>query len=280
MKHPSEPTVARARAGTGLAPGVDKTLTKGLLLIEALCRSPGSRGVSDLASELSLTKSNVHRLLQTLISSGFVSREAGSDRYILTSKLWRLSRLQRPHDTLAASVRPLLSELVTLTGETASFAIVEDNTVVWIDQVETRHTVRVYFSVGDSHPLDQVVKSGRGVGAFQQVAYAFRPEAEVRRSLEAIGRDLGRPATFVDEQVARVQAVRRDGYAVVEGEWIDGVNAVAAAVRGRVGDLVGIVISFGPAHRLTGGTLDLVRRATCDMAVRLTNTLFGAGTSA
>jgi DNA-binding IclR family transcriptional regulator len=248
---------------------VDKTLTKGLLLIEALCRSNQSRGVSDLASELSLSKSNVHRLLQTLIASGFVSREVGSDRYVLTSKLWQLSRAQRLNDALLALVHPLLSELVAETGETATFVIIEGNNVVTLDQVETPHTVRVYYSIGDSQPLDQVLKSGRGISALQLVAYAFRPEKEVRRALEKLRQELGRPSKFVDEQIARIDAVRRDGWGLVKGEWMEGVNAVAAAVLGRAGDLVGIVISFGPAHRLTAGALDSLRKSTCKMAIQL-----------
>jgi DNA-binding IclR family transcriptional regulator len=33
-------------------------------------------------------------------------------------------------------------------------------------------------------------------------------------------------------QIVRIDAVRRDGCALAEGEWMEGVNAVAAAVRG------------------------------------------------
>jgi len=252
---------------------VDKTLTKGLMLIESLCRSRQSRGVSDLASELSLTKSNVHRLLQTLVASGFVSREAGGDRYVLTSKLWRLSRAPRFHDALLALVHPLLSELVGETGETATFVIIEGNNVVTMDQVETSQTIRVYYTIGDSQPLDQVLRGGRGISAIQQVAFAFRPDIDVRGALDRIRHELGGPPAYVDEQIARIEAVRRDGFALVKGEWMEGVNAVAAAVRGGAGDLVGIVISFGPAHRLTTDSLNKIRKSTCKMAARLSTRL-------
>lgn len=272
-KDRSEPASGRDPRRTTAPAGVDKTLTKGLMLIETLCRSKQSRGVSDLASELSLTKSNVHRLLQTLVASGFVSREAGSDRYVMTTKLWRLSRAPRFHDALLALVHPLLSELVAETGETATFVIVEGNTVVTLDQVETPQTIRVYYTVGDSQPLDQVLRGGRGISGIQQVAFAFQPDVDVRGALDRIRQELGRPPTYVDEQIARVEAVRRDGYALVKGEWMEGVNAIAAPVKGDAGDLVGIVISFGPAHRLTGAALDRIRKSTCQMAIRFTDKL-------
>lgn len=263
------------QAGSGQDPlnkatqGVDKTLTKGLLLLEAISRSERSRGVSDLASELSLTRSNVHRLLQTLIASGFVSREVGGDRYVLTSKLWRLSRMQRHHNALLSLVHPVLSEFVAETGESAAFAIVEGKNIVMIDQVETPHSVRVFYSVGDTHPVDHVLLSGRGISALQLVVYAFRPKAEVLRALETISQELGHPPSYVTDQMARIDVVRREGHALVQGEWVEGANAVAAAVTGKDGELVGIMVSFGPAHRMPPSVLEALRLSTCQAAARL-----------
>lgn len=248
---------------------MDKTLTKGLQLLESLSRSERARGVSELAAELALTKSNVHRLLQSLTSCGFVSRERGGDRYVLTSKLWRLSRLQRPHRALLDLVHPSLSELVAETGETASFAIVEGDDVVMIDQVETPHTVRVFYAIGDAHPLDHVLLSGKGLSALQQVAFAFRPDLEVQRALQTVGRELAQPASYVAEQLARIRKVREQGFALSRGEWVEGVNAVAAPVAGRAGDLIGILVSFGPAHRLPDPAIAAVRQATCAAAKTL-----------
>ncbi len=188
---------------------------------------------------------------------------------MLTSKLWRLSRMQRQQNTLLALVHPVLSELVVETGESASFAIVEGKNIVMIDQVETPHTVRVFYSVGDTHPVDHVLLSGRGISALQLVVYAFRPKDEVRRALETISQELGYPPSYVTEQMARIEMVRRDGHALVQGEWVEDANAVAAAVTGRGGDLVGIMVSFGPAHRMPPAKLEVIRQSTCGAAVRL-----------
>ena len=42
---------------------MDKTLVKGFAVLEALVRSDVPRGVADLAREMDLQKSNVHRTL-------------------------------------------------------------------------------------------------------------------------------------------------------------------------------------------------------------------------
>lgn len=114
----------------------DKTLTKGLQLLEALSEQEGSGGVSELAQRLALTKSNVHRLLQTLIKCGYVARETSTDRYLLSSKLWRIARQGMPFAALQRLVRPLLRSMVEETDESAVFVVIENDDLVLIDQVE------------------------------------------------------------------------------------------------------------------------------------------------
>ena len=61
---------------------METTLVKGLKILELVAHSRGPRGVSELARELSITRSNAHRLLQTLSALGYTQarREARSIR--------------------------------------------------------------------------------------------------------------------------------------------------------------------------------------------------------
>ncbi|HVK32095.1 MAG TPA: helix-turn-helix domain-containing protein, partial [Burkholderiaceae bacterium] len=69
---------------------MDTTFVKGLQVMEALARNPQLCGVSDLARHLGMTKSNVHRLLQTLVACGYVRNMEQSGKYELTLKVWEL----------------------------------------------------------------------------------------------------------------------------------------------------------------------------------------------
>lgn len=71
---------------------MDKTLTKGLAILEALARRKQPIGASDVAKILGLTKRNTHRLLQTLQQLDFVQKEREGGRYKLTTKLWEISQ--------------------------------------------------------------------------------------------------------------------------------------------------------------------------------------------
>lgn len=239
---------------------VDKTLTKGLQLLEAMAESEQSRGISELALQLSLTKSNVHRLLQTLSKCGYVARETGTDRYILSTKLWRVSRRGRPYDALRRLVRPALRGLVDETGESVLFCVIENDEMVPIDQVETQSPVRVFFSVGQPFPIDRVIMEGKALTALQIVALANRPQVEVRAAARRIQRQLRKSDTYADQLIATIQRTRRDGYSLNCGEWINGANAVAVPIVDAAGKLSGVLSCFGPTDRLPLATLKRIQK--------------------
>lgn len=55
---------------------MDKTLLKGLTVLEAISRLDGATPTLDqIAEEIGLTRSNTHRTLQTLAHAGYVRRD-------------------------------------------------------------------------------------------------------------------------------------------------------------------------------------------------------------
>lgn len=242
------------------APAVDKTLTKGLQLLEALSEHEGSRGISELALQLSLTKSNVHRLLQTLIRCGYVTREASTERYLLATKLWLVSRRGRPFDALRRLVRPVLRTLAEETDESVLFVVVENDEIVPIDQVETQNPVRVFFAVGQSYPIDRVIMKGKGLTALQLIALAARPQMEARVAVRKIRKELRKGEAFVDQQLAQLTDIRKDGFALSLGEWVTGVNAVAVPVWDTSQNLIGVMSCFGPVDRVPESNLKRIQK--------------------
>lgn len=251
----------------------DKTLTKGLQLLEALSRCDGSRGISELAHELSLTKSNVHRLLQTLSRCGYVTQEPSTERYLLSSKLWQVARRSRPYDALRRLVRPVLRDLVDETGESVLFCVIENDELVPIDQVETHYPVRVFFSVGQSFPIDRVVMMGKGLTALQYIALASRPQMEARLAIREVQKQLQKSAGYVELEMTRLAEVRNGGFAMSKGEWIDGANAVAVPVADAAHTLIGVLSCFGPADRLTEARLREVQKVLAHGAQELSRRL-------
>jgi IclR family KDG regulon transcriptional repressor len=244
----------------------DKSLTKGLQVVEALAKSQGPRGVSELARELDLTKSNVHRLIQTLILSGYVNKEESTDRYELSSKVWRLSRLGPPFANLRLIIRPILREAVKKADDSVLFAAAEVDELVIIDQVETQKVVRVYFSMGQSFRMDQIVRAGKGLTALQMVALANRPlRDKLARAREKTEKSL--------VSAARLEQIRNDGFALSKGNWIPDVNAVNIPVFDTEQRFLGVLSCFGPATRLNEKRIPAVLKILKKAALKIAETI-------
>jgi IclR family transcriptional regulator, KDG regulon repressor len=242
------------------AAAVDKTLTKGLQLLEALAECEESRGISELALQLSLTKSNVHRLLQTLSKCGYVTREASTERYLLSTKLWRVSRRGRPFDALRRLVRPVLRTLVEETNESVLFCVIENDELVPIDQVEPEGPVRVFFSVGQPFPIDRVIMEGKGLTALQFIALASRPQMEARSAARKVQKQLQKNEAYGRLLFSKILDVRQNGFSVSRGEWVSGVNAVAVPVADPAHNLIGVLSCFGPADRVPDSSLKRIQK--------------------
>src|SRR5262245_44130436 len=129
-------------AGSGTA--MNTTFVNGLSLLEAMARHGEPCGVSELARLLQLTKSNVHRLLQTLSERGYVRNLGASGRYEVTLKLWELGVEVLDKLDVKTIALAHMEHLAQLSGETVHLSILDHGEVVYIDKVDSPKPVRAY----------------------------------------------------------------------------------------------------------------------------------------
>lgn len=222
---------------------MDKAFVKGLRMIEALARSERPRGVTDLAAELSLTKSNVHRLLTTLQSHGYVQQHPHTANYELTTKIWQLGTHVIGRTSLIGAAQLPMSQLAEITRETVHLSVLEDIYVVYIDKIEGSHHIRAHTSVGMRAPAFTMA-TGKAMLAHMPDDYLdrFRPHlkrytATTRTTIKGLRED--------------IEQARAQGYAsVLHGEWREGIAACACAILGPSGRLEGAIGISGPDTRI------------------------------
>jgi len=111
---------------------MDKTLVKGLEVLEALAQSESPRGVSDLARELGLTKSNVHRTLQTLCAAGYARQNESSGAYECTMKIPKIAAGILGRIDMKRVAEPFMEGLARATQETVHLSILDDTDVFYV----------------------------------------------------------------------------------------------------------------------------------------------------
>jgi IclR family transcriptional regulator, KDG regulon repressor len=244
---------------------VEKTLLKGLTVVEALAAGAGPRGVSELARDLGLLKSNVHRILNTLSKAGYVRRVDAAGRYELTLKLWQLGAHLVGQLDLRKLALPYLRELCSATGETTRLSVLNGDHALCIEQIETEHPLRVQTPVGGKLLL-YCSATGKALLAYQSPAFIDQIAATLR---PLTPRTLTTRAALLLE----LKRLRKDGFAVNAGEARAEVRGVAAAIRDSAGVVSASIGVSGPADRFSVPTLRRYGLLLRDAAERLSRDL-------
>ena len=239
---------------------VDSTLSKGLLILEALARSPRGRGVTELAQELELTKSNTFRLLQTLSALGYV-RNAEGKRYAATMKVWRVGQAVVDTLQLPEIAAPQLRLLAKATGEAVYLAVPDGLSVIYVDMIESTQPIQSFTPKGGSAPM-HCVATGKALLA----ASYDRLRDRIRDHLV---RYTDKTITSIKRLDADMEATRARGYAVDQGEYRERIHSFGAAVTLPNGDPVAAIGVSAPDVNLPEGRsaeiCALVVRAAADL---------------
>jgi DNA-binding IclR family transcriptional regulator len=222
---------------------MDKTLLKGLLVLEAVAGQNGeSVSIQALAIQLGLTKSNAHRTLQTLAHAGYAVRDETTGNYRSTLKLFELGAKQLAHLDVRRLAGPTMRRLADVTAETVHLSVLDGDTVIYVDKIDSPQPVRAYSVVGGRAPA-YCVATGKVLLAFQTEDYLERRVNELKKFT---------PATITDRAAlqAELGRVARSGYAVNRGEWRETVGGVASPIFDGLGAVVAAIGISGPLERL------------------------------
>jgi len=218
------------------------TLIKGLVLLETLAASPQPRGVSELARELGLQKSNVFRILKTLSSCGYIRQQALSGRYECTLKIWELGVRIRERLDVVAVARVHLTSLAELSGETIHLSILDGADVIYLDKIDSLQPVRAYSQVGGRAPA-YCVATGKAMLAFTESSLL----ADLTGKLASF---TSRTLTSRVALARELDKIRETGFAVNRGEWRSSVGGIAAPIFDGTGAAVAAIGVSGPVERL------------------------------
>ena len=258
-------TVATAVSRAAPAGGV-QSIERALDLLETLADGGVALGLSELAAASGLPLPTVHRLMRTLVNRGYVRQEA-SRRYTLGSRLISLG--ETSSRMLGTWLRPFLAQLVRLTGETANLAMLDGDEVVYLAQVPSPHQMRMF-----TEPGRRVSTHCTAVG---KALLAQLPPGQVRALLERSGMPALTPATITDPDLllAHLEVIRKQGYAVDEGEQEIGVRCFAMAIPGAPAALA--ISTSGPQARMTADAATRVVPALKRIADEIAGTIAAEG---
>ena len=222
-------------------------------------------GVTDLAERLDIGKSNVHRVLQSLVEQGYVLKDEASGTYRASLKIWEVGQGVLTGLSVRNVAAPELNALMTITRETTVLSVLDGVDVIYIDKVDSSEPVHIYTSIGRRVPA-YCAATGKAM-------LGFLERAVVERVFARVEPHTGNTITQPDVFDAEIALVRKQHVAINRGEWRDSVWGVAAPIFDGSGAVVAGVGISGPENRVRASLKTTIIPAVKESAMRITAAL-------
>jgi len=210
-------------------------LAQGLGILSLFGGDRRSFTAPEIAKELSLPRTTVFRLLQTLQSMDYVRCEEDTRRFSLGPAL-----LNRGFEYLASLdmvevAQPILQRLRDETGLSSHMAIREGCEIIYVSRFPARSTIASSVNIGTRFPVHATIMGRMTIFEMsdQELAELFRDQPLKRFTRHT-------PTTLKALKTLLAQD-RKLGYATSEAFFEAGVSAVAAPVRDGAGRIVAAI---------------------------------------
>lgn len=223
-----------------LAPGTERTLA----ILELLGRHRAGLSLTEIARELDLPVNSVFRITGTLHNRGYLQRREDDKRFVLTNKLFDLSRPQVREKSLVVCALESLKWLRDESGETTQLLACTNHKMTVLEQCISSQPIKVSSTVGLQVPMYSCAP-GKAV-------LAHLPPAELDKFFVAVTLKQFTPTTPATRSALETDLVktRKRGFATDLAEGLEGIHCVAAAILDEYHYPVAAITVMSPSFRL------------------------------
>lgn len=209
-----------------------QTVSRAIDILEFCSVQP--RELKEIAASLGVHRTTALRLVQTLAGGGLVRRDERG-RYGVGFRLAGLAESALNQFDLRTAVHPYIVDLSERLGHTIQFAVPQAGHIIYVDKIEPHDAIRLNTHVGGF-----VVIHTAGVSK----AILANLEPEQRDAIIAnVAFEKFTPTTITSEGAlrARLEEVRKQGWATDDGEYEVVSNCVAAPVWDHANRVAGAI---------------------------------------
>jgi IclR family transcriptional regulator, acetate operon repressor len=242
-----------------------RSVNRAISILQVLARR-GPTTMTEIATELSIHKATIFRLLSTLEARGLVDQNNNRGHYQLGYGVVQLAAGATRKLDLSVVSRRTCEALADDVGESVEITILNDGAVLTIDQVIGAAAMTTVHWVGRRTPL-HATSAGK---VFLAHMSPDRLADFLSGSLERFTKHTITNRHHLEEQLA---TARDQGYAFTLEEYEVGLAAVAAPIRDLDGQVIAAVSVSGPNFRLNPDTIPGVAEHVIDAAEEISERL-------
>jgi IclR family acetate operon transcriptional repressor len=252
-------------------PYVVKPVFKALQVLIALGDEHRPLTLTEICHRVRLPKTTVFRYLQTLAQCGFVTHDRQADLYHLGARLFELGQLAGQQLRIRDVALPVMVALRDRFNETVNLGILDGFDVVYVEMVESHHSLRMQATLGSRDPAFSTAL-GKAILAFMDEPARYLPPRLMQRTVFTL---------YTRASVLQALAVvRQQGYALDDQENEDGARCVGAPIFEYPGRVTAAISVSAPASRLMRDQVGEVAAALKEAAITISRQLGHVGSFA
>ncbi len=219
-----------------------------------------------ISDRLDLSPATAHRVIQTLEEEDLLSRIDGTETYRLGPLLPMLATRAMAHYPIRRIAMPYLRRLAYDYEHTMVLMRLEDGNVVYLDSVEGTRPLLLTLRPGSRIPAHCVAPGRASLARLD----AKEIERYIARGLEpCTSKTIVEPKALAQD----LAAIRKRGYALDDGDWVEGMRATAAAIINPDGYPIGCITALAFASDLSVSRANQIGRALAEACARISEEL-------
>ncbi|SPF45662.1 HcrR: transcriptional regulator, IclR family, associated with hcr genes [Syntrophobacter sp. SbD1] len=198
-------------------------LIRGFETLELMARKKEPLGISEIAAKLKMHKGTVFSMVHTLEELGVLENSGG--KYIFGPKLYTLGKAAEKGSNLIRTVHPYLEKISSETNLSAFLGMRSGLRAIILDKADSGFNFRISSEIGIQIPLV--------AGAHGKALLSHLADDEVDDLLSGITLRKFTPISCVSKAEFKqmIQQTRVDGIAWDQGEYIEGIKALAIPLK-------------------------------------------------
>jgi DNA-binding IclR family transcriptional regulator len=213
-----------------------RAVDRAIDILQAVSRQPDGVKIADLERQTGIARPTLYRLVRTLARRQLLRPCNNPTQYALDIGIVALAQpWMRSIDLLSRAEGALVS-LAAQVEETVAVCLHHGDTRIYAREIVSKHPLKYSRGVG---VMESLIRGAGGIAIL-----AFEDERFISDQLASV--DAGERRRLQSE----IAAVRQRGFAVSEGQIMDGATAIAAPLFGSANRVVGSVGIYGPSTRL------------------------------
>ena len=220
-----------------------QSIDRAVAILDCFSEEKKELKLSEISERLGLNKSTVHGIISTLKYHGFISQDEETQKYKLGIRFVQFGDLVINSMNIRNAAVPVIDAVCEKIEETVHVAMLDGLDVVWIEKRECTKSIKTSTKIGARLPAYTTADG--------KIIICYQNKDKIKNYLpKRIPQYTNNTITNKSEFIKKLEEMKKNGYAIDNEEYVEGLKCVAAPIFDHDGKVRFSLSTTGPAFRM------------------------------